>query len=91
MGNGDSCRSEGLLCPRRELASSASGLCLPVSVESGLRGVCVCEREIGDYGVTNDGIKLCSSSHLTGKEQGNTTCIPDILLFFWVSMVMSFF
>ena len=53
--------------------------------------MCVCEREIGDYGVTNDGIKLCSSSHLTGKEQGNTTCIPDILLFFWVSMVMSFF
>lgn len=58
---------------------SGSGLCLLVSVESGLRGRCVCGREIGVYIVTNDGINLCSSSHLIRKERGNT-CIPDILL-----------
>lgn len=79
LGNGDCYRSEGLLCPRREWASSGSGLCLLVSVESCLRGGCGCGREIGDHGVTNDGIKLCSSSHLTRKEQGNT-CVPHILL-----------
>lgn len=60
----------GATVDQNEQAASGSGLCLPVSVESGL-GVCMCGRQIGVQGVTNDGIKLCFSSHLTGEEQGN--------------------